>query len=93
MTGPDNATTEATPEYLLVRFPDYFEHPLELLRFNPAEESGAPLAAVVDTFDAITNNPGAAGGAVTTRNGELIGLIGKELRNSLTETWSDVIQP
>ena len=34
---PDNATTEATEEYLLVRFPDYFDHPLELLRFSPAE--------------------------------------------------------
>jgi hypothetical protein len=33
---PDNAATEATEEYLLVRFPDYFEHPLELLRFSPA---------------------------------------------------------
>ena len=38
---PDNATTEATEEYLLVRFPDYFEHPLELLRFSPAEGVGA----------------------------------------------------
>jgi hypothetical protein len=52
---PDNATTEATQEYLLVRFPDYFEHPLELLRFTPAEEpeapeaSGAALAAAVET--------------------------------------------
>jgi GNAT superfamily N-acetyltransferase len=41
---PDNATTEATEEYLLVRFPDYFEHPLELLRFSPAEASGASEA-------------------------------------------------
>jgi len=46
---PDNASTEATPEYLLVRFPDYFDHPLELLRFNPAEASGAGLAKAVET--------------------------------------------
>jgi hypothetical protein len=46
---PDNATTEATPEYLLVRFPDYFDHPLELLRFSPAEASAAGLAAAVET--------------------------------------------
>ena len=46
---PDNATTEATPEHLLVRFPDYFDHPLELLRFNPAEESGPALATAVET--------------------------------------------
>jgi GNAT superfamily N-acetyltransferase len=43
---PDNATTEATEAYLLVRFPDYFEHPLELLRFSPAEASGAYPDAV-----------------------------------------------
>ena len=46
---PDNATTATTPEYLLVRFPDYFDHPLELLRFNPADESAAGLAAAVET--------------------------------------------
>lgn len=46
---PDNATTAATPEYLLVRFPDYFDHPLELLRFNPAEASEGALPAAVET--------------------------------------------
>jgi hypothetical protein len=46
---PDNATTVATPEHLLVRFPDYFDHPLELLRFNPAGESGPALTAAVET--------------------------------------------
>jgi GNAT superfamily N-acetyltransferase len=43
---PDNAITETTEEYLLVRFPDYFEHPLELLRFSPAEATGASPEAV-----------------------------------------------
>ncbi len=46
---PDNATTEATEEYLLVRFPDYFDHPLELLRFTPGGASEAELAAAVET--------------------------------------------
>ena len=46
---PDDATTEATPEHLLVRFPDYFDHQLELLRFNPTEESGPALATAVET--------------------------------------------
>jgi hypothetical protein len=45
---PDNATTEATPEHLLVRFPDYFDHTLELMRFTPADTSAAGLAAAVD---------------------------------------------
>ena len=46
---PDNAITTATEEYLLVRFPDYFEHPLELLRFTPSGQSGAALATAVET--------------------------------------------
>jgi serine protease Do len=35
----------------------------------------------------MTNNPGAAGGAVTNRQGALVGLIGKELRNAGNNTW------
>jgi GNAT superfamily N-acetyltransferase len=48
---PDNATTEATEEYLLVRFPDYFDHRLELLRFSPADASGASPEAVDTVLD------------------------------------------
>jgi GNAT superfamily N-acetyltransferase len=48
---PDNAITETTEEYLLVRFPDYFEHPLELLRFSPAEATGASPEAVGTVLD------------------------------------------
>ena len=44
-------------------------------------------------LDAITNNPGAAGGALTTRNGELAGLLGKELRNSQNGTWLNYAVP
>lgn len=47
----------------------------------------------VYVVDAITNNPGAAGGALTTRNGELLGLVGKELRNELTNTWINYAIP
>lgn len=47
----------------------------------------------VYVLDAITNNPGAAGGAVTTRKGRLLGLIGKELRNELTNTWINYAIP
>lgn len=47
----------------------------------------------VYVIDAITNNPGAGGGAITTRKGELIGLIGKELRNELTNTWINYAIP
>ena len=44
-------------------------------------------------LDAITNNPGAAGGALTDARGTLIGLLGKELRSSLTNTWLNYAIP
>jgi serine protease Do len=47
----------------------------------------------VYVIDAITNNPGAAGGVITTRKGELLGLIGRELRNELTNTWINYAIP
>ena len=53
----------------------------------------APYRGDVYVIDAISNNPGAAGGALTTRKGELIALIGKELQNSLTDTWINYAVP
>jgi len=53
----------------------------------------APYSGEVYVIDAITNNPGAGGGVVTTRKGELLGLIGKELRNNLTDTWINYAVP
>src|SRR5438105_11230946 len=53
----------------------------------------APYQGDVYVLDAITNNPGAAGGALTTRTGELLGVIGKELRNSLSNTWVNYAVP
>jgi serine protease Do len=47
----------------------------------------------VYVIDAITNNPGAGGGAITTRKAELLGLIGRELRNELTNTWINYAIP
>jgi S1-C subfamily serine protease len=44
-------------------------------------------------LDAMTNNPGAAGGALTDRRGRLAGLLGKELRSSLTNIWLDYAIP
>ena len=46
-----------------------------------------PYDGPVYVLDAMTNNPGAAGGALTNRQGELAGILGKELRNSLNNTW------
>jgi serine protease Do len=47
----------------------------------------------VYVLDAVTNNPGAAGGAVVTRNGQLVGMLGKELRNAENHTWLNYALP
>lgn len=47
----------------------------------------------VYVIDAITNNPGAGGGVLTTRRGELLGILGRELKNSLAETWINYAVP
>ena len=52
-----------------------------------------PYSGKVYMVDAVTNNPGAAGGALTTRKGELIGMIGRGLRNELTGTWMNYSIP
>jgi serine protease Do len=41
----------------------------------------------------MTNNPGAAGGALTDHQGRLLGMLGKELRNSLNNTWMNYAVP
>lgn len=41
----------------------------------------------VYVVDAMTNNAGAAGGALTDRGGRLAGLLGKELRNAENNIW------
>jgi serine protease Do len=53
----------------------------------------APFKEEVFFLDAIANNPGSAGGALTTRSGELIGIIGKEYRNVQSDTWTNYAIP
>jgi serine protease Do len=53
----------------------------------------APYTGEVYVIDAITNNPGAGGGVITNRRGEILGIIGKELRNTLTDTWVNYAVP
>jgi len=45
-----------------------------------------PYDGPVYVLDAVTNNPGAAGGVLVTWRGELLGLLGKELRNARNNT-------
>ncbi|MCA9132524.1 MAG: serine protease [Planctomycetales bacterium] len=44
-------------------------------------------------IDAMTNNPGAAGGALTNFQGQLIGMLGKELRDAGANTWLNYAIP
>lgn len=52
-----------------------------------------PYKGDVYIVDAIMNNPGSAGGALTTLEGELLGLIGKELRDSRSNLWINYAIP
>jgi serine protease Do len=47
----------------------------------------------VYVVDAAANNPGAAGGALTDSQGRLLGMLGKELRSSVTGTWLNYATP
>jgi len=47
----------------------------------------------VYVVDAITNNPGSGGGALTDRKGNLLGIVGRELKNAMSETWINYAVP
>jgi serine protease Do len=52
-----------------------------------------PYDGNVYVIDAITNNPGAAGGALVNLKGQLLGIVGKEIKNALSETWMNYAIP
>lgn len=52
-----------------------------------------PYTGDVYIVDAITNNPGAAGGALLDRKGNLLGIIGREIRNVQSDTWMNYAIP
>ena len=52
-----------------------------------------PYHGPVYVLDVVTNNPGAAGGALVTRRGQLLGMLGKELRNAVNHTWLNYAVP
>ena len=53
----------------------------------------APFSGEVYFVDAVINNPGAAGGILVTYKGELLGIIGRELKNTLSDTWINYAVP
>jgi len=52
-----------------------------------------PYHGSVYVLDAMTNNPGAAGGALVNQNGELVAMLGKELRNAQNNIWLNYAIP
>lgn len=52
-----------------------------------------PYRGDVYVLDAMTNNAGAAGGALTDSRGRLAGMLGKELRDSQTSIWLNYAVP
>ncbi|MEX1039256.1 MAG: S1C family serine protease [Pirellulaceae bacterium] len=52
-----------------------------------------PYKGKVYIVDAVTNNPGAAGGVLTDQQGRLAGLQGKEIRSSLNDVWLNYAVP
>ena len=52
-----------------------------------------PYQGPVYVLDAMTNNPGAAGGALTNVRGELLGMLGLQLRNSQNNSWLNYAVP
>jgi serine protease Do len=52
-----------------------------------------PYHGPVYVLDLVSNNPGAAGGALVTRRGQLVAMLGKELRNALSNTWLNYALP
>ncbi len=53
----------------------------------------SPYQGPVYVLDAMTNNPGAVGGALTDYRGRLLGMLGKELRNTRNNTWLNYAVP
>lgn len=59
----------------------------KLAQFN------SPYRGQVLVLDLITNNPGAAGGAVVDLSGNWVGIIGKELQDRSTGIWLNFCLP
>lgn len=52
-----------------------------------------PYDGMVYIVDAMTNNPGSAGGALVDYQGRLLGMIGKELRHAQSNLWLNFAIP
>ena len=76
--------------------PASVQHGVVAVRTNLAARRGVfetPYHGPVYVLDVMSNNPGAAGGALVTRSGQLTAMLGKELRNAMNNTWLNYAVP
>ncbi len=99
--------TEAAPGTRVLAYSNMFKvaegdepvsvvHGVISVRTRLSARRGAYRAAYegpVYVVDSVTNNPGAAGGALTTLDGRLVGMLGRELLNSESNTWVNYAVP
>jgi serine protease Do len=52
-----------------------------------------PYTGEVYFIDTVACNPGAAGGIVTNRKGDLLAILGRELKSNLSNTWVNYAVP
>lgn len=53
----------------------------------------APYSGPVYILDAVTNNPGAEGGVLTTYDGRLLGMLGRQVRSDENNVWLNYAMP
>ena len=76
--------------------PDSVQHGVIAVKTRLDARRGAfatPYRGTVYVLDAMTNNPGAAGGALVNLHGELLAMLGKELRSSQSNIWLNFAIP
>lgn len=52
-----------------------------------------PYSGPIYVLDVVSNNPGAAGGVVTTHDGKLLAMLGREVKNDNSNTWLNYAMP
>jgi serine protease Do len=76
--------------------PASVQHGVVAVKTQLAARRGAfetPYRGPVYVLDAMTNNPGAAGGALVNQRGELLAMLGKELRSAQNNIWLNYALP
>lgn len=72
------------------------QHGVIMARSTLAARRGrirTPYQGTIYVTDAMTNNPGATGGALVGLNGKLLGILGKELRDDSSGIWLNYAIP